>query len=85
MEHNQEFKNLLVHIQQLEQQLEHIGESIKINEKCGTDAEADIEEHFARCVNALAARKLVLLKDLGEKVNTQSMRNIPWPLNYILF
>ena len=39
----------------------------------GKEAERDIEEHFAKCMNALAERKSVLLGEAALKVTNQSM------------
>ena len=39
----------------------------------GREAEKEIEEHFAKCINALAERKAVLLKEASHKVTNQSM------------
>ena len=39
----------------------------------GKEAEKDIEEHFAKCINALAERKAVLLGEAALKVTNQSM------------
>ena len=39
----------------------------------GKEAEKDIEEHFAKCINALAERKAVLLKEAAHKVTNHSM------------
>ena len=38
----------------------------------GREAEKDIEEHFARCINALAERKAVLLKEVTQKATALS-------------
>ena len=42
----------------------------------GKEAEKDIEEHFAKCMNALAARKAVLLGEAAHKITSQSMIHI---------
>ena len=38
----------------------------------GREAEKDIEEHFAKCINALAERKAVLLKEATQKATNIS-------------
>jgi hypothetical protein len=39
----------------------------------GIEAERQIKEHFAQCVNALAARQETLLRDLHETISKQGM------------
>jgi hypothetical protein len=73
MELNEEFKRVVGNIKLLEQQLISLNEKIVSNEQGSEIAEREIEEHFARCMDALAARKDVLLRELGEKRENQSM------------
>jgi hypothetical protein len=41
--------------------------------KQGVEVERQIKEHFAQCVNTLAARQETLLQDLHEIISKQSM------------
>jgi hypothetical protein len=77
MELNEEFKRVVGSIKLLEQQLISLGEKIISDEQENEATEKEIEEHFTRCVNALVARKEVLLKELGEKRDNQSMYSFP--------
>ena len=50
------------------------------------EMQRDIEEHFAKCINALAQRKAMLLKEVSEKVAINSMiHSISFPLIFLLF
>ena len=69
----EQFKRIVEGINQLEQQLLSINEDAQMNEKYGVEAEEEVEKFFARCEQAMAARKGTLLRELGEKVTTQSM------------
>jgi thioesterase domain-containing protein len=73
MEANEEFRRVAATIKQLELKLLLIGEKSKINEQYGEEAEQEIEEHFERCLIALAARKDSLLRDLAMEISNQSM------------
>jgi hypothetical protein len=73
MEQSEGFKNVDSKIKSLEQELSLCNESIKDLEQSGKGAEKEIEEHFARCMNALAARKLVLLREVSNNVTNQRM------------
>ena len=44
----------------------------KLIQSSGKDAEKDIEEHFAWCMNALAERKAVLLRETAQTVENKS-------------
>jgi hypothetical protein len=66
MEQSEGFKSVDSKLKSLEQQLSLCDKTIKDFEQSGKDAEQEIEEHFARCMNSLAARKAVLLKDVKE-------------------
>ena len=70
MENREQFKRVVEGINQLEQQLLSINEDAQMNEKYGVE---EVEKFFARCEQAMAARKGTLLRELGEKVTTQSM------------
>jgi hypothetical protein len=78
MEQSEGFKSVYSKIKSLEQQLSLCDKTIKDFEQSGKDAEQDIEEHFAMCMNSLAARKAVLLKEVSHKITNQSIL-------YILF
>eukprot|EP00026_Physarum_polycephalum_P008268 Phypoly_transcript_08349.p1 GENE.Phypoly_transcript_08349~~Phypoly_transcript_08349.p1 ORF type:complete len:424 (+),score=45.81 Phypoly_transcript_08349:78-1349(+) len=65
MENNEELRNVIENIKLLEQFLE-IGSETSIEE-----VERQVKEHFAKCVNALAARQEVLLRDIQEKYGQQ--------------
>ena len=57
----------------MQQQLLCIDEGMKKNEECGEEAEQKIEYHFEMCMNALAARKERLLRELGKNIADESM------------
>ena len=71
MENNAVYKQATHNIKKLEEKLASIGDAVI--EKSGVEAERDIEEHFGRCLTALADRKDVLLKKVKEVVQSQSM------------
>jgi hypothetical protein len=48
----------------------------KVCEESVKDTEKEIEEHFARCINALAARKACLLREIAQKVANHSMHSL---------
>jgi uncharacterized protein YlxW (UPF0749 family) len=73
MEESEGFKNVATKIKFLEQQLTLCNKTIKDYEQAGQTAEKEIEEHFAKCVNALAARMTVLLRGIAQKITNQSM------------
>jgi hypothetical protein len=73
MEHSEGFKSVASKIKSLEQQLSLCAKTIKDFEQSGKDAEKEIEEHFARCMNSLAARKAVLLGEVAQKLANQRM------------
>ena len=81
MEDNEEFNKVVENITQLEQQLMAI--DIKRYEQEGEEAEREIEGHFARCMNDLAARKEALLGDLNKHISHQSMPSI-YPFSCLL-
>ena len=64
---------MVASITQLEQQLLSIQEGAMMNEKYGVEAEEEIESYFARCEQALAARKVTLMRELAEQLINQSM------------
>jgi hypothetical protein len=73
MEQSEGFKSVDSKIKSLEKELSLCDETMKDFEKSGKEAEKEIEEHFARCMNALAARKEVLLREVAQKVTNQRM------------
>ena len=73
MEHSEGFKNVVATIKALEKQLSLCGDSIRVCEQSAVEAEEEIEEHFAKCMNALAARKASLVRQIPEKVALQSI------------
>ena len=73
MENSEEFKRMVTSINQLAQQLLSIQEDAMVNEKYGVEAEEEIESYFARCEQALAAKKVTLLRELAEQIKSQSM------------
>ena len=70
MEQSEAFKSAAARIKLLESKLAACANN---NENSATQAEKEIEEHFAKCMNALAARKADLLREVKQKVNHQSM------------
>ena len=86
MENSEEFKRMVTCINQLEQQLLSIQEDAMVNEKYGVEAEEEIESYFARCEQALAARKVTLLRELEEKIKSQSilLLFLTFPLFYFV-
>ena len=77
METSEEFKTLVANINKLEQELLLVDENEKMNAVYESEAGMNIEEHFSRCVNALAARKDALLRELGVEICVQSMFPTP--------
>ena len=73
MEQSEEFKGLEALIKTLEQRLSTCRNFNSVCEESAKEAEREIEEHFAKCFNALASRKAALLREIAEKVNNQSM------------
>jgi len=71
MENNEEFKKVVNNIKQLEHKLQQVDE--KVLEQENSEAEKEIKEHFAQCVNALAARQEELLREFHEQVSKRSM------------
>jgi hypothetical protein len=72
MQQSEVFKSGEATIKYLEKQLEACGKINIVCEKSAGEATIEIEEHFAKCVNALAARKEVLLKQIAQRVADQS-------------
>jgi hypothetical protein len=79
MQQSEAFKSGEATIQALEKQLTACGNISKACEESAKEATQQIEEHFARCMNALAARKEVLLREVAQNVVDQSK------LSHILF
>ena len=71
MEQSETFKSAAATIKLLESKLAACS-----NNRCeysATQAEKEIEEYFAKCMNALATRKADLLREVKQNVNHQSM------------
>lgn len=73
MEQSEAFKGAIATIKELETRLVMCKEFNKSSEQSAVDGERIIEEHFAECFNALAARKAELLRQVVQAVNSQSM------------
>jgi hypothetical protein len=73
MERSEGFKSSVATIKALEGQLAACGRVLKECERAEVKAEQEIEEHFEKCMNALAARKATLLRTVEERVSTRSM------------
>ena len=73
MEKREDFKRVEEGINELEQQLLSIVEDGKMNDKYAAEAEDEIQRYFSKCVQALAARKDGLLRELAQKLTAQSM------------
>ena len=78
MERSEDFQNVVAHIKQLEDYLLSLEDAEK-NAKYGEELEREVEEHFMSCINALAARKESLLRELGEQIYIQSILPLPLP------
>jgi hypothetical protein len=74
MEQSEGFRKAVATIQALEKQLADCSDAAQTCENSKVKAEREIEEHFARLMNALAARKEALLKEVDNTTNHQSMR-----------
>ena len=84
MEQSEGYKKLEAKLQAFEQQLPLCDKANKVCERSGKDAEKDIEEHFAKCMNALAERKAALLREVARKVANQSIMHYDLFLLFIL-
>ena len=73
MAQSEEFKNGEAIIKSLEKQLAKCKNIDNICEKSSVEARKEIEEHFAKLANVLAARKAVLLNEVAQKMAFQSM------------
>ena len=60
-------------LKELQGQLTLCSEAARAWEKTGEEAEREIQEHFAKCLRALAERKAGLMKEVAYKVNSESM------------
>lgn len=72
MEQSEEFKDVQAKLKALEDQLALCDQAKQECEQSGKDAVKDIEDQFAKYLNALAARKAVLLREVEQKVTNQS-------------
>eukprot|EP00026_Physarum_polycephalum_P015279 Phypoly_transcript_15920.p1 GENE.Phypoly_transcript_15920~~Phypoly_transcript_15920.p1 ORF type:complete len:213 (+),score=27.41 Phypoly_transcript_15920:130-768(+) len=71
MENTKEFQNVITSIRQVELSLTKLEESVKAYENNGMDVKKEIEEFFAKCIDALAVRKDALLKELDSEISNQ--------------
>lgn len=76
MEQSEGYKSLQAKISVLEQQLSLCANANKECEESSKEVEKEIEEHFAKCMNALAERKASLLRGVAQKVKAQSMLSL---------
>ena len=76
MEKSEDFQKVVADIKQLEDHLLSLGEDAEKITKYGEEMEREVEKHFMSCINALAARQESLLRELGEKINIQSMSSL---------
>jgi hypothetical protein len=72
MEQSEAFKSGAATIKALEKQLEACRNSGGECEQRAVELTKEIEEHFAKCMNTLAARKEVLLREIAQKVSDRS-------------
>jgi hypothetical protein len=70
MERSEAFKNVVTTIKILEEKL---ALCTNISNQSLHIAEQEIEDHFAKCLNALAARKEELLREVKLQVNIQGV------------
>lgn len=73
LEQSEGFKILDTALKDLEHQLSLCDASTKICEQSAVEAAKEIEDHFARCMDLLVARKEVLLREVLQRVEYQSM------------
>jgi hypothetical protein len=86
MEQTEGFKSVDSQIKSLERELALCDETFKDIEQSGNVAEKEIEEHFARCMNSLAARKEVLMREVAQNVTNQRITPfLSSPLQFIIF
>jgi hypothetical protein len=72
MEQSEAFKSGAATIKALEKQLEACRNIGGECEQRAVELTKEIEEHFAKCMNTLAARKEVLLREIAQKVSDRS-------------
>jgi hypothetical protein len=72
MEQSKAFKSGAATIKSLEKQLEACRNSGGECEQRAVEITNEIEEHFAKCMNYLAARKEVLLREIAQEVSDRS-------------
>jgi hypothetical protein len=66
-------RKMHIMVNELEFQLKMSKEASKEWDKVGEEAEKEIQEHFGKCLVALAERKAALMKEVAQKVSYQSM------------
>jgi hypothetical protein len=72
MEQSEAFKNGVTTVKALEKQLETCKNMGRVCKQSAVEVTKEIEEHFAKCMNALAARKDTLLREVAQEVSNQS-------------
>ena len=82
MEQTQEFRSIIVVIESLEEELLKCNQKQKDNKQKYEEVEREIEDHFARCESALAARKQFLLNECSSHLNSQGMK---LPLKHLYY
>ena len=73
MEQTKGFKDVKATIELLQKQLAMCDSMSTLCESSTIHAEKEIEDHFFKCINALAARKDSLLKEIAQHATDQSM------------
>lgn len=82
MEENEGFKHISRKIEALKQQLLVCDENFKAMEQYGKEAEKEIEEHFEKCMSALASRKALLKSECMVQVHNYSMSPLFLPSSF---
>ena len=73
MEQSAAFKDVQDTIKVLEKRLAMCANVNQLCEQTAKDSAKQIEEHFALCLNAIAARKTELLNEVTQKLDSHSM------------
>ena len=73
MEQSEAYKSVEDKIQTIAKKIALYDKKLKECEQSGKLAENEIEEHFAKLMSSLAARKHALMNEVEEKVIKQSM------------
>ena len=75
MEEGEEFKSIALIISDIEQELLRCAEKAEEDKQKHKEVEQDIEEQFAKCESALAARKYFLLDECSNLLSKQGMNS----------